>query len=348
MVLAAEDALSFVAGLDEQAFGASDLHQSAVIRKLEVIGEAAGKVSKSFCAAHPEIPWQDITGMRHRLIHDYSEIPQTWRHVYLQDIAYQITDGTHLTPKYTVAARVRSHLKRVLSDGGLLRPKTLGAFVDRIVDLDASIAGRLAGYSERRREALRRLRLRESENLALQKETLGIALEISGISRDELLAWQLVDGSQRSFLDVLPGTQVHEDAMLPRDFSTVPGFEAISEVTHYGSKVFEKTETPSVRLTVIMANRLPLEQQTGRGLDLFQRSLALLCDGSVQSDGERQRSGRISLASWRSIRSRNRANGNALGPTQGDTIRRRSRWFSVFRKPVLSEILSARRLQSGR
>jgi uncharacterized protein with HEPN domain len=74
MVLAAEDALSFVAGLDEQAFGASDLHQSAVIRKLEVIGEAAGKVSKSFCAAHPEIPWQDITGMRHRLIHDYNDV----------------------------------------------------------------------------------------------------------------------------------------------------------------------------------------------------------------------------------------------------------------------------------
>jgi len=31
----------------------------------------------------------------------HSEIPPTWRHVYLQDIAYQITDGTHLTPKYT-------------------------------------------------------------------------------------------------------------------------------------------------------------------------------------------------------------------------------------------------------
>lgn len=74
MVLAAEDALSFIAGLDEQAFSASDLHQSAVIRKLEVIGEAAGKVSKSFCAAHQEIPWQEITGMRHRLIHNYNDV----------------------------------------------------------------------------------------------------------------------------------------------------------------------------------------------------------------------------------------------------------------------------------
>ena len=48
MALAAEDALSFVADLDERAFLASDLHQSAVIRKLEVIGEAAGRVSNPF------------------------------------------------------------------------------------------------------------------------------------------------------------------------------------------------------------------------------------------------------------------------------------------------------------
>jgi uncharacterized protein with HEPN domain len=55
MALAAEDALSFVADLDERAFLASDLHQSAVSRKLEIMGEAAGKVSKAFCDAHPEI-----------------------------------------------------------------------------------------------------------------------------------------------------------------------------------------------------------------------------------------------------------------------------------------------------
>ena len=61
-MLAAEDALSFVAGLDESAFLASDLHQSAVIRKLEIMGEAAGKVSKAFCTAHPEIPWTQMTG----------------------------------------------------------------------------------------------------------------------------------------------------------------------------------------------------------------------------------------------------------------------------------------------
>jgi uncharacterized protein with HEPN domain len=74
MLLAAEDASAFVAGLDERAFLASSLHQSAVIRKLEVIGEAAGRVSKAYCAAHPEIPWREVTGLRHRLIHGYDDV----------------------------------------------------------------------------------------------------------------------------------------------------------------------------------------------------------------------------------------------------------------------------------
>ena len=74
IMLAAEDALSFVAGLDERGFLASDLHQSAVIRKLEVMGEAAGKVSTSFCDAHVEIPWKEMSGLRHRLIHGYGDV----------------------------------------------------------------------------------------------------------------------------------------------------------------------------------------------------------------------------------------------------------------------------------
>jgi uncharacterized protein with HEPN domain len=41
---------------------------------LEIIGEAAGKISAATQAAHPEIPWREITGMRHRLIHGYAEV----------------------------------------------------------------------------------------------------------------------------------------------------------------------------------------------------------------------------------------------------------------------------------
>jgi uncharacterized protein with HEPN domain len=53
MWLAARDARAFLEGLDRAAFLASRLHQNAVIRSLEVIGEAAGKVSSATQEAHP-------------------------------------------------------------------------------------------------------------------------------------------------------------------------------------------------------------------------------------------------------------------------------------------------------
>ena len=74
MLLAARDAVGFVAGMEEAAFLASRLHQNAVIRALEVLGEAAGKVSAAFRAAHPDIAWREMTAMRHRLIHGYAEV----------------------------------------------------------------------------------------------------------------------------------------------------------------------------------------------------------------------------------------------------------------------------------
>jgi uncharacterized protein with HEPN domain len=74
MLLAARDARGFLIGMNEAAFAASRLHQNAVIRSLEVIGEAAGKVSAATRAAHPQIAWRDIVGMRHRLIHGYTDV----------------------------------------------------------------------------------------------------------------------------------------------------------------------------------------------------------------------------------------------------------------------------------
>jgi uncharacterized protein with HEPN domain len=74
IVIAAADAQSFVRNLDWAAFQESRLHQSAVIRALEVVGEAASRLSSEFTSAHPELPWRDIVNMRHRLIHAYSAV----------------------------------------------------------------------------------------------------------------------------------------------------------------------------------------------------------------------------------------------------------------------------------
>ena len=74
IVLAAEDAQNFVQGMDFTTFETSRLHQNAVIRSLEVVGEAAGKLSPEFTSAHAGLPWRNITNMRHRLIHAYNEV----------------------------------------------------------------------------------------------------------------------------------------------------------------------------------------------------------------------------------------------------------------------------------
>lgn len=43
----------------------------AVVRNLEIIGEAANRVSKSFQQEHPQVEWRQIIGLRNRIIHDY-------------------------------------------------------------------------------------------------------------------------------------------------------------------------------------------------------------------------------------------------------------------------------------
>jgi uncharacterized protein with HEPN domain len=48
--------------------------QNALMRELEVLGEAAGRVSPEYVKAHSEIPWREITGVRHKLIHHYFEV----------------------------------------------------------------------------------------------------------------------------------------------------------------------------------------------------------------------------------------------------------------------------------
>lgn len=56
------------------AFLADPMLQDAVIRNIEVIGEAAARISPEFAGRDSAIPWRDIAGMRHRLIHGYLKV----------------------------------------------------------------------------------------------------------------------------------------------------------------------------------------------------------------------------------------------------------------------------------
>lgn len=74
IITAAKDAQDFVTGMGWEDFRRSRLHQNAVIRSLEIIGEASGKLTSAFREQHSEIAWSDIVGMRNRLIHDYGGV----------------------------------------------------------------------------------------------------------------------------------------------------------------------------------------------------------------------------------------------------------------------------------
>ena len=66
--------LDYISGKDRESFEADLLTQDAVVRQLEIIGEATKRVSKEFRSKHPEIPWSDMAGMRDVLIHDYIDV----------------------------------------------------------------------------------------------------------------------------------------------------------------------------------------------------------------------------------------------------------------------------------
>ena len=71
---------TYSADQDEEVFKKDRKTQDAVIRNLEIIGEAAGKLPEQIQKGEPEIDWRKITGLRNILIHEYFGInlPIVW------------------------------------------------------------------------------------------------------------------------------------------------------------------------------------------------------------------------------------------------------------------------------
>ena len=64
----------YLDGIGREQFEQNAEKQDAVIRRFEIMGEAARRLSPEVQAALPEIPWRFVTGMRNILIHDYDEV----------------------------------------------------------------------------------------------------------------------------------------------------------------------------------------------------------------------------------------------------------------------------------
>ncbi|MCY4396947.1 MAG: DUF86 domain-containing protein [Rhodospirillaceae bacterium] len=74
MLLASREAAHFAHGLTFETFSRDRKSQLAILKAVETIGEAASRVSTDTRNAHPEIPWAEIVGMRHRLVHEYFNV----------------------------------------------------------------------------------------------------------------------------------------------------------------------------------------------------------------------------------------------------------------------------------
>ncbi|MBI4811013.1 MAG: DUF86 domain-containing protein [Ignavibacteriales bacterium] len=78
---ATESGMKFVYGMEYDDFIQDDKTIFAVIRAIEVIGEAAKNISNDVRKRYPEIPWRNIVGMRDKLIHAYFgvDIKRVWK-----------------------------------------------------------------------------------------------------------------------------------------------------------------------------------------------------------------------------------------------------------------------------
>lgn len=76
MLSAARLARELLEGMDRAAYLRERMRQLALERALELVGEAARRVSPGFQSAHPKVDWRSIVGLRNVLAHEYGVIDQ--------------------------------------------------------------------------------------------------------------------------------------------------------------------------------------------------------------------------------------------------------------------------------
>jgi uncharacterized protein with HEPN domain len=95
----ARTALEYMKGKTWEEFKQDSLLQDAVVRRLEIIGEASGRVSSETQSRHPQLPWQAMKGTRNRVIHEYDsiELDILWD-IVQQDLPFLVKELEKIVP----------------------------------------------------------------------------------------------------------------------------------------------------------------------------------------------------------------------------------------------------------
>lgn len=163
-------------------------------------------------------------------------------------------------------SNVRYYLMDQVKKGGLLTPKSFEKFLEILIEEAPETAPIVGKFSEARRLRIERLSEPAKKSLAEQKEAILTALNIAGIDRDNVLNWDYKEKEEPlSYLDGISHITLREDSIITNDLSNIPGFDLIKSTPHSAS-VFRNDKTC---LTVLLANRLPLEELLGTDLIYF-------------------------------------------------------------------------------
>ena len=114
IIQAADHILSFTEGYTLEELSADKLRYFAVVKNVEIIGEASYMLSARFKETHTGIPWNDIIRMRHVLVHGYATVlPELLWQTALEDIPKEsctrcpksasIADGTYIVLNWKLA-----------------------------------------------------------------------------------------------------------------------------------------------------------------------------------------------------------------------------------------------------
>ncbi len=174
----------------------------------------------------------------------------------------------------------KMHQKRLAERfraGGKVSDKAFDVLIEAMVGARPELLPRLAKFRTARRARIAALSARAKTILAEEKEAIGTALAMSGIDRNAIGAWDFQgDDTPTSFLAGLPGARLREDQMIINDLQKFPGLNQVA--AHIACSVTFASDSRT--LTVVLANRLPLEQLTG--VDLIYYNQTFRCFLMVQ------------------------------------------------------------------